>query len=98
MHTNQYIPFICARYASNIWSFSNQADVIFLSSGVARQHRKARGDNISLLLYGFSNIRYYKHNTSVVSLYKRLVQIIDIISFSYTQKENEISNKFHSHV
>ena len=45
--------------------------MIFLSSGVARQHRKARGDNITLLLYGFSNIRYYKHNTSVVLLYKR---------------------------
>ena len=63
---------ICARYASNIRSFSNQADIVmFLSSDVARQHRKARGDNITLLLYGFSNIRYYKHNTSVVSLYKQ---------------------------
>ena len=45
--------------------------MIFLPSGVARQHRKARGDNIALLLLGFSNIRYYKHNTSIVSLYKR---------------------------
>ena len=45
--------------------------MIFLSSGVARQHRKACGDNITLLLYGFSNIRFYKHNTSVVSLYKQ---------------------------
>ena len=45
--------------------------MLFLSSGVARQHRKARGDNIALLLNRFSNIRYYKHNTSVVSLYKR---------------------------
>ena len=45
--------------------------MIFLSSGVARQHRKARDDNITLLLLGFSNIRYYKHNTSVVSLYQR---------------------------
>ena len=45
--------------------------MMFLSSDVARQHRKARGDNITLLLYGFSNIRYYKHNTSVVSLYKQ---------------------------
>ena len=45
--------------------------MIFLSSGVAKQHRKAGGDNITLLLYGFSNLRYYKHNISVVSLYKR---------------------------
>ena len=44
--------------------------MIFLSSGVARQHRKACGDNSTLLLYGLSNIKYYKHN-SVVSLYKR---------------------------
>ena len=27
--------------------------MIFLSSGVARQHRKACGDIIDLLLYGF---------------------------------------------
>ena len=45
--------------------------MIFLSSGVARQYRKARDDNITLLLYGFLNIRYYNHNTSVVSLYKQ---------------------------
>ena len=31
--------------------------VIFLSSGVARQHRKARDDLIALQLYGFSNSR-----------------------------------------
>ena len=40
--------------------------MIFLSSGVARQHRKARDDLIALLLYGFSNLRYYKHNISDV--------------------------------
>ena len=41
--------------------FSKKANsVIFLSSGVARQHRKAREDLIALLLYGFSNLRYYK--------------------------------------
>ena len=45
--------------------------VIFLSSRVARQHRKARDDVIALLLYGFSNIRYYKHNISDVLVYKR---------------------------
>ena len=39
--------------------------VIFLSSGVARQHRKARDDLIALLLYGFLNLRYYKHNISL---------------------------------
>ena len=43
----------------------------FLSSGVARQHRKARDDLIALLLYGFSNLRYYKHNTFDVLVYKR---------------------------
>ena len=40
--------------------------VIFLSSGVARQHRKACDKLIALLLYGFSNLRYYKHNISDV--------------------------------
>ena len=40
--------------------------MIFLSSGVARQHRKARDDLIALLLYGFSNLRFYKHNISDV--------------------------------
>ena len=43
----------------------------FLSSGVARQHRKAPDDRIALLLYGFSNLRYYKHNISDVLVYKR---------------------------
>ena len=38
--------------------------MIVLSSGVARQHRKARDDPIALLLYEFSNLRYYKQNTS----------------------------------
>ena len=45
--------------------------MIFLSSGVARQHRKARDDFIALLLYGSSNLRYYKHNKSDVLVYKR---------------------------
>ena len=45
--------------------------MIFLSSGVARQHTKARDDLIALLLYGFSNLRYYKHNISDVLVYKR---------------------------
>ena len=40
--------------------------MIFLSFGVARQHRKARDDFIVLLLYGFSNLRFYKHNISDV--------------------------------
>ena len=40
--------------------------MIFLSSGVARQHRKARDDLIALLLYGFSYSRYDKHNISDV--------------------------------
>ena len=41
--------------------------MIFLSSGVARQRRKARDDLIAWLLYWFSNLRYYKHNISDVS-------------------------------
>ena len=45
--------------------------MIFLSSGVARQHRKARDDLIALLPYGFSNLRYYKHKISHVLIYKR---------------------------
>ena len=71
--------------------------MIFLSSGVARQHRKAHGDNISLLLYGISNIRYYKHNTSVVSF-------LTIISncrhhfFLLSPQKNEIFDKFRGHV
>ena len=32
--------------------------MILLSSGVARQHRKARDDLMALQLYGFSNLRY----------------------------------------
>ena len=40
--------------------------MIFLSSGVARQHRKARNDLIAFLPYGFSNLRYYEHNISDV--------------------------------
>ena len=45
--------------------------MIFLSCGVARQHSKARDDLIALLLYGFSNLRYYKHNKSDGFVYKR---------------------------
>ena len=45
--------------------------MICLSSGVARQHRKACDDLIALLLYRFINLRYYKHNISDVLVYKR---------------------------
>ena len=45
--------------------------MIFLLSGVARQHRKARDDLIALLLYGFSTLRYYKHIISDVLVYKQ---------------------------
>ena len=49
--------------------FSNQADiVIFLSSGVARQHRKACDQLIALLPFGFSNLRYDKHKISDVKV------------------------------
>ena len=52
--------------------FSHQSDImIFLSFGIARQHRKARDDLIALLLYGFLTLRYYKHNISDVLAYKR---------------------------
>ena len=55
--------------------------MIFLSSAVARQHRKACDDLIALLPYGFSNLRYYEHNISDVFVYKQKFQIPDIISF-----------------
>ena len=45
--------------------------MIFLSSGVAKQHRKARDDHIALQLYGFLNLRYYKHNIYDALVYKR---------------------------
>ena len=45
--------------------------MIFLSSGAARLHRKARDDLIALLPYGISNLRYYKHNISDVLVYER---------------------------
>ena len=49
----------------NIGFFFKKANiVIFLSSGVARQHRTAGDDLIALLLNGFSNLRYYKNNIS----------------------------------
>ena len=52
--------------------FSNQADIlIFLSFGVARQHKKARDDLIALLHLGSSSLKYYKHNISDVLVYKR---------------------------
>ena len=55
-----------------IWAFSNQADIVlFLSFGVARQHKTARVDLIALLHYVFLNLRYYKHILSDVLLYKR---------------------------
>ena len=72
--------------------------MIFLSSGVARQHRKACDDLIALLPYGFSNLRYYKHNISDVLVYKQYFQILEIISFPYIPKKNEIFNKFCGHV
>ena len=71
-HINRYIPFhLCQICVQNMGFFKKANIVIFLSSGVARQHRKARGDLIALLLYDFSNLRYYKHNISVVLVYKR---------------------------
>ena len=51
--------------------FKKAKIVIFLSSGVARQHRKTRDDLIALLLYDFSNLRYNKHNIPDVLVYKR---------------------------
>ena len=58
-----YVPDMLPKYGG----FQKKANiVIFLSSGVARQHRKARDDLIALLLYGFPNLRYYKHNPSDV--------------------------------
>ena len=71
--------------------------MIVLPSGVARQHRNARDDLIALLPCGFSNLRYYKRNISDVLVYKREFQILDIISFPYTPKKNEIFNKFRGH-
>ena len=46
-----------------------QSIVIFLSSGVAMQHRKARGDLIALLHYVLLNLRYTKHIISDVLVY-----------------------------
>ena len=63
--------FFYATYASKIWTFSNQADIVIcLSFGVARQHRTAREDLIAVLLFGSSSLKYYKHNISVL-VYKR---------------------------
>ena len=72
--------------------------MIFLSSGVARQHRKARADLIAFLLDGFSNLMYYKHNISDVLVVKQCFKILDVISYPYTLKKNEILNKFCGHV
>ena len=64
--------FICARYASKIWNVFKKGQYCdILSSGVARQHRKARDDLMVLLLYGFSNLRYYKHSIPDVLVYNR---------------------------
>ena len=50
-----------------IWTLSNQVDiVIFLSFGVARQHKTARDDLITLLTFESSNLKYYKQNVSDV--------------------------------
>ena len=43
--------------------------MIFLTPGVARQHRKARDDLIALLPYVFLNLRYHKHIISNVLVY-----------------------------
>ena len=61
--------------------------MIFLSSGVARQHRKSRDDLIALLSDGFSNIRYYKHNKYGVLVYKRYFQILNIIFPLYPEEK-----------
>ena len=45
--------------------------MIFLSFGVARQHKTARDDLIALLPFGSSRLKYYKHNISDVLVYKR---------------------------
>ena len=72
-HINRYIPFhLCQICVQNMGFSKKKANsVIFLSSGVGRKHRKVRDDLIALLLYGFSNSRYYKHNISNVLVYKR---------------------------
>ena len=65
--------------------------MIYLSSGVALQHRKEHNILIALLPYGFSKLRYYKHKISDVL-------VLEIISFPYKQKKNKKFNKFRSHV
>ena len=45
--------------------------MIFLSFGVARQHKTARDDLTALLQFRFSSLKYYKHNISDVLVYKR---------------------------
>ena len=72
--------------------------MIFLPSGVARQHRKTRDDLIALLHYVVLNLRYYKHIISDVLVYKRYFPILENISFPYTPKKNEIFNNFRGHV
>ena len=44
--------------------------MIFLSFSVARQPKTARDDLIALLPFGSSSLKYYKHNTSDVLVYK----------------------------
>ena len=45
--------------------------MIFLSFGVARQHKIARDNLIVLLPFGSSSLKYHKHNISDVLVYKR---------------------------
>ena len=71
-----------------------QTIVIFLSSVVAKQHRKARGDLIALLHYVFLNLRYTKHIISDV-----LVYIYDNFNFFPLYHEEKWNfNNFRGHV
>ena len=69
-----------------------------VTSGVARQHRKACDDLIAFLHYGFSNLMYYKNNISDVLVFKQCLKILDVIPFPYTLKKNENFNRFRGHV
>ena len=72
--------------------------MIFLSSGVARQHGKGRDELIAFLLYGWSILMFYKHSISDVLVFKQCFKILYVISFPYTLKKNEIFNKFRGYV
>ena len=64
-HFNRCFPFFSARYASKIWAFPNQMNIVtFLSSGIAKQQRIACDNVSALLFYGLSNLRYYKQNNA----------------------------------